>query len=63
MSTAQQCTATGENNTHEIPAKPWEVVGTSIFMVNIETLLCIVDYYSKFPAVKNVESMLAEGLI
>ena len=30
----------------EVPAKPWEVVGTGIFMVNNENLLCIVEYFS-----------------
>ena len=48
---------------HRILAKPWEVVGSDIFMVNNETLLCIVDYYSKFPVVKKVENMLVEDLI
>ena len=48
---------------HKILSKPWEVLGADIFMVGDETLLCIVDYYTKFPVVKKVESMLAEDLI
>ena len=32
---------------HEILAKLWEVFDTHIFMVNNQTSLCIVDYYSK----------------
>ena len=47
---------------HEVPAILWEVVGADVFMVNNETLLFIVDYYSKFPVVKKVESMLVEDL-
>ena len=39
--------------------KPWEVVGTDIFMVYKENLLYIVDYYSMLPIVKRVESMVA----
>ena len=39
------------------------MVSKNIFMVNIENLLCIVDYYNKFPVVKKVGSMSAEDLI
>ena len=46
---------------HEVPAKPWEDVGTDIFMVN-ENMLCIVHGTSKFLVVKKVESMLTEVL-
>ena len=48
---------------HELLAKPWDVVGTGIFMVTYETLLCNVYYYSKFLVVKKVGSMLAGDLI
>ena len=34
-----------------------------MFTVNNEILLSIVDYYSKFPVVKRVETMLAEDLM
>ena len=37
---------------YDVPAKPWEVVGTNIFMITNENLLCIVDYYSKFLVIK-----------
>ena len=33
---------------HKVPGKPWEVIGTDLFNININ-LLCIVDYYRKFP--------------
>ena len=46
-----------------VQAKPWEVVGTDASMINNENLLCIVDYYSKFPVVKKVENLAAKDLI
>ena len=42
---------------------PWEVVGGDIFMINATYLLCIVDYYSKFPVIEKVESLSAKDLI
>ena len=48
---------------HKVLAKLCEVVGADIFMITNEHLLSIVDYYSNFPAVKNVESISAEDLI
>ena len=47
----------------KVLVKPWEVVGTDIFMVNNKNVLCIVDYYSKFLVMKKVESMSPEDLI
>ena len=38
--------------------KPWEVVGAYIL-----TLLCIVDYFTKFPFVKKTSDLSAESLI
>ena len=32
--------------------KPWEVVGADINTIKNNTLLCIVDYYCKFPLIK-----------
>ena len=37
---------------YEMPHKPWEVFDANIFAVKNNTLLCIIDYYSKFPVVK-----------
>ena len=48
---------------YEVLAKQWEVIGTNIFMINNENLLCFVHYYSKFLVVKKVESLLVEDLI
>ena len=47
----------------EIPCRQWEVVGAHIFMIYGKTLLCIVDYYSKFPIVKKVNSLSADNLV
>ena len=41
----------------------WEIVDTDIFSVDIQTLLRIVDYYSKFPVMKSVEELSAGDLI
>ena len=34
---------------HDIPLRPWEVLGMDIFHFNNKNYLCIVDYHSKFP--------------
>ena len=39
------------------------MVGVDIFIINDGNLVCIVDYYSKFPVIKDVENQLAEDLI
>ena len=39
------------------------LVGTDILMIDNKKLLCIVDYYSKFPALRRVESLSAKDLI
>ena len=48
---------------HNIPLRPWEVVGAGIFHFNNKNYLCIVDYNSKFPVVKRLEGLSAESLI
>ena len=48
---------------HDIPLRPWEVLGTDIFNFNNKNYLCIVDYHSKFPMVKRLEGLSAESLI
>ena len=39
---------------HEIPSRPWEVVGTDMFFFNDADWLIIADYYSKFPIVRKM---------
>ena len=48
---------------YEIPYKPWGIVGANIFSINNNTLLCIVNYYSKFPVVKKTSCLSADNLI
>ena len=48
---------------HDIPLRPWEVLGADIFLLNKKNYLCIVDYHSKFPIVKRLEGLSAESLI
>ena len=44
---------------YEVPCRPREVVGGDVFVINNKTLLCVVDYHSKFPIVKKVKNLLA----
>ena len=39
---------------HEIPSRPWEVVGTDMFFFNDADWLIIADYYWKFPIVRKM---------
>ena len=48
---------------YELLCKFWEVVGADIFMMNNKTILCIVDYYSKFPVVKKVGCYAVDDLL
>ena len=48
---------------HDIPLRPWEVIGTDVFHVNNMNYLYIVDYYSKFPVIKRLERLSAESLV
>ena len=48
---------------YEIPGRLWEVVGTDVLMINSKTLLCTVDYHSKFPTVKKVNNLSAGNLV
>ena len=48
---------------HDIPVRPWGVIGTDIFTLNNTHYLCVVDYYSKFLIIKKTEDLSAESLI
>ena len=48
---------------HNIPLRPWEVIGTDILHFNNKNYFCVVDYNSKFPIVKRLEGLSAENLI
>ena len=46
-----------------MPYKPWEMVGPDILSIKNNKLLCIVDYYSKFPVGKKTDGLLVYNLI
>ena len=48
---------------HDIPLRPWEVIGTDIFHFKNKHYLCIVDYNSKFPVIKRLEGLSVDNLI
>ena len=48
---------------HNIPLRPWEVLGADKFQFNNKNYLCIIDYHSKFPVVKRMERLSRENLI
>ena len=48
---------------HDIPLRPWDVVGMDVFHFNNKNYLCIIDYNSKFPVIKKLEGLSAESLI
>ena len=48
---------------HEIPLRPWDVLGADIFQLNNKNYLCIVGYHSKFPVIKKMEGLSAENRI
>ena len=48
---------------HDIPAKPWEIIGTDMSTLHNKNYLCIVDYPSKFPVIKKMEDLSGENLI
>ena len=41
----------------------WEVVDPDVFMINVKTLLCIVDYHIKFSIMKKANSVSADDLV
>ena len=48
---------------HDIPLRPWEIVGADIFHFNNKNCLFIVDYHSKLPVMKRVERLSVESLL
>ena len=48
---------------HDIPARPWEMIGADMFTLNNKHYLCIIDYHSKFPVIKKTEDLSADSLI
>ena len=39
---------------HELPTRPWQVLGTDLFQLKGEPYLIVADYYSKFPIIRKM---------
>ena len=61
--TVQQTQAKDKMIHHDIPERPWEVIGTYMFTLHNKHYLCIVDYHSRFPVIKKAEDLSADSLI
>ena len=48
---------------HDIPLRPWEVLGVNIFHFNNKNYVCIIDYHSKLPIIKRMDELSTESLI
>ena len=48
---------------HELPTRPWQIVGTDLFAIREDTYLLICDYYSKFPFVYRIEGKVPSDAI
>ena len=48
---------------HDIPIRPWDVIGVDTFQLNKKNYLCVIDYHSKFPIVKKIKGLSADSLI
>ena len=48
---------------HELPTRPWQIIGTDLFMIGQDTYLLICDYYSKFPFVYHIKGKVTSDVI
>ena len=48
---------------HEVPSRPWQIVGTDLFSIGRNNYLIIGDYYSKFPFVELIEGRATSDMI
>ena len=37
---------------HKVPGKSWEVIGEDIFQIQDKHVLCVIDYFNKFPIIR-----------
>ena len=44
----------------DMPSRPWEKIGADLFHFQGQVYLMIVDYYSRFPVIRNLTDMKAE---
>ena len=45
---------------HDIPVRPWDIVGADMFNINNNNYLCIID---KFPIIKRTKGLSADSII
>ena len=48
---------------HDIPMRPWDVIGADVFQLNNKNCICITDYPSKFLVMKGMDALSADSLI
>ena len=48
---------------HEIPERPWQILGTDLFELDGQNYLILVDYYSKFFEVSKISGTGSESVI
>ena len=48
---------------HDIPLRPWDVLGMDVFQLNKINYLCAVYYHSKFLIIKRMEGLSRESRI
>ena len=48
---------------HEIPVIPPEAVGADVYTVNDKNYLCVVDYHTKFPMIKQIVGFSVENRV
>ena len=48
---------------HEVPTRPWQIVGTDLFVVNGDSYLIICDYCSKFPFVYKIDGQVTSDAV
>ena len=62
---ATYCTRQPEQplQTHEIPARPWQKIGTDLFTIKSRNYLVTVDYYSNFIKVDYLVEKTSDAVI
>ena len=50
-------------NSHDIPSRPWQKIGSDLFDWNGKPHLIVVDYYSRYPEVAELGDTKAQTII
>ncbi len=48
---------------HDVPQRPWSVLGVDLFQIEENHYLLVADYYSKFPVVRRLNNLTAQHTI